>query len=293
MTGSEIIEKVRALNLPKGSYIVFGSCPMAAANIRESNDIDLLVSKEALEIIKKEGWKQKTKSKNDKPYVKGVYDAHTDWDLSAYKPTLKHLLSTANVIDGIPFASLKEVRKWKKTMSRPKDIRDIKLIDAYLANSLKDKTKGTITICSSLNFYRQAVDCQAALEKLGYKVVIPATAERMKRTGDYEVTHYKTWFSNSDDYHKKTALMKGHLAEVSKGDLILVLNYEKHGAPNYIGGNVLMEMALAFYLGKPIFILNEIPEESAFLEEIIGLNPVVLHGSLYKLPKEHEKLTQA
>jgi hypothetical protein len=33
-------------------------------------------------------------------------------------------------------------------------------------------------------------------------------------------------------------------------------------------------------LGKPIYILNDIPQESPFVEEIIGLNPVVLHGSL-------------
>lgn len=175
-------------------------------------------------------------------------------------------------------------------MGRPKDLVDIKLINAYLADGSKNIVKGTITICSSVNFYKQAVECQPILEKFGYKVIIPATAERMKLSGDYDVTHYKTWFSNSDDYHKKTALMKGHFDEVSRSDAILVLNYEKHGAHNYIGGNVLMEMALAFYLDKPIFILNEIPEKSAFLEEIIGLNPIVLHGSLDKLPKEYDLL---
>lgn len=70
---------------------------------------------------------------------------------------------------------------------------------------------------------------------------------------------------------------------MAEADAILVLNYEKHGVQNYIGGNVLMEMALAFYLKKPIYILNEIPEQSNFLEEIIGLNPIVLRGDLKKL----------
>jgi hypothetical protein len=68
--------------------------------------------------------------------------------------------------------------------------------------------------------------------------------------------------------------------EIAKADSVLVLNYQKHGVDNYIGGNVLIEMAIAFYLGKPIYILNDIPQESPFVEEIIGLNPVVLHGSL-------------
>jgi hypothetical protein len=147
-----------------------------------------------------------------------------------------------------------------------------------------------ITICSSVNFYRQAIDIQEELGKLGYEVIVPATAERMKESGDFEVSHYKTWFGDADDYHKKTALMRGHFAEVKKGDAILVLNYEKHGIDNYIGGNVLMEMAIAFYLNKPIFVINEVPGESPFLEEIIGLNPVVLHGMAENLSKEYQKL---
>lgn len=156
---------------------------------------------------------------------------------------------------------------------------------------MNTKPKPIITICSSANFYKQAVDIQTQLEKTGYKVIIPATAEKMKQSGDYDVSHYKTWFADANDYHKKAALMRGHFDEVEKGDAILVLNYEKHGVPNYIGGNVLMEMALAFYLHKPIFIINEIPEQSAFLEEIIGLQPTVLHGKAENLPAEYEKLT--
>lgn len=144
----------------------------------------------------------------------------------------------------------------------------------------------TITICSSANFYKQAVEIQAQLQTMGYSAIIPATAEKMKASGDFDVSHYKTWFGDANDYHKKTALMQGHFDEVTKGDAVLVLNYEKHGVQDYIGGNVLMEMALAFYLQKPIFILGRIPKESNFLEEIIGLNPVELKGDLAKLQKQ-------
>lgn len=138
----------------------------------------------------------------------------------------------------------------------------------------------TITICSSANFYKQAVDISEKLITLGFKVIIPATARKMKASGDYNVEHYKTWFENKADYHKKTALMRGHFDEVENGDIILVLNYDKHGIKNYIGGNVLMEMALAFHLGKPIYLINDVPKESAFVEEIIGLGAIPLHGNL-------------
>lgn len=79
--------------------------------------------------------------------------------------------------------------------------------------------------------------------------------------------------------------MREHFKEVQNGDIILVINNEKHGQANYIGGNVLMEMALAFHLGKPIYIFNDIPETSPFLEEIIALGAIPLQGDLSPLIK--------
>ena len=127
------------------------------------------------------------------------------------------------------------------------------------------------------------------LEQLGCDVIIPISAKRMKESGDFDVSHYKTWFADANDYHKKAQLMRTHFAEIEKGDAILVLNYEKHGVQNYIGGNVLMEMSLAFWLKKPIFILNEIPEASTFEEEIKGMEPIVLHGNAAALPELYKE----
>lgn len=79
----------------------------------------------------------------------------------------------------------------------------------------------------------------------------PHTAEVMKQTGNFNVDDYKTWFNDPGDNHKKTAVMRGHFEEVAAGDAILVLNYEKHGQANYIGGNVLMERRLLFSLVSP------------------------------------------
>lgn len=132
MIKEEIVSKVKSLNLPKGSYIVFGSCPMTVAGIREAGDIDLLVSKELFKELEVSGWKQIEKSPNDKPLIKNEFEAHPHWDFSSYKPTLKHLLETADIVDNIPFASLSEVLKWKTASGRPKDVVDIKLIEEYL-----------------------------------------------------------------------------------------------------------------------------------------------------------------
>ncbi len=150
--------------------------------------------------------------------------------------------------------------------------------------------KTVITICSSADFYRKAVEVQKLLTEIGFQVIIPATAEKMKKSGNFEVNNYKTWLDKPNDYHIKARLMRGHFKEVEIADAILVLNYEKHGVHNYIGGNVLMEMALAFYLGKPIFLMNEIPKESVFLEEIIGLGPITLNGRVESLPELYKNL---
>lgn len=101
---------------------------MAVAGLRESNDIDLLVSKEVFAKLKKAGWQELIKSSNDKPLVHDVFEAHDNWNFSSYSPTLKHLLASAVIVDGIPFASLKEVLEWKMASGRPKDLTDIDLI---------------------------------------------------------------------------------------------------------------------------------------------------------------------
>jgi len=143
--------------------------------------------------------------------------------------------------------------------------------------------KPIITLCSSVNFYKELVRIQADLEELGYTAIVPKTATVMKESGDFEVSHYKTWFGNADDYHKKTALMRGHFNEVTKANAILVLNNEKHGRSGYIGGNVLMEMALAFHLNIPIYVFNPVDPESPFTEEIIGMGSIVINGNLNRI----------
>lgn len=135
MTKQEIIAKVKGLKLPEDSYVVFGSCPMALAGIRESNDIDMLVTKEVFTSLGMAGWTLANKGKRDNPLVYDVFEAHKSWNFSSYSPTLKHLLASATVVDKVPFASLKEVRTWKAASGRPKDFADIKLIDKYLKKS--------------------------------------------------------------------------------------------------------------------------------------------------------------
>lgn len=145
------------------------------------------------------------------------------------------------------------------------------------------KKKKTIAICSSASFYKEVFDIQKELKNFGFKVIVPLTANTMKKTGDFKVETYKTWMERPEDYKRKAYLTKKHFKEIEKGDVVLILNYKKNGKDGYIGGAVLSEMAIAFYLKKPIYILNPIDEKSSFKEEILGMFPKIINGKLEKI----------
>lgn len=142
------------------------------------------------------------------------------------------------------------------------------------------KDKPVITICSSAQFFEEAIGIEKELKKLGFKVKLPKTAYIMKKTGNFNVSAYKTWFKNKKDYKKKTELIRDHFKKVIEADAILVLNKKKNNIPGYIGGNTLMEMAIAFHFQKPIFIYNDIDDGLNFMEEVYGLKPIFINGNL-------------
>lgn len=81
---------------------------------------------------------------------------------------------------------------------------------------------------------------------------------------------------------KKYAAMQQHFAKIALARVLLVTNYDKKGIAGYIGANTLMESGVASFLGKPIYLLNDIPVQDS-RDEIIGLKPIVLHNNLEKL----------
>lgn len=144
-------------------------------------------------------------------------------------------------------------------------------------------TKLNLAICASASFYTEVIEFSYKLEDLGINVILPMTAAKMKNE-HHENDEAKTdWATEDIGYHGKSVLIRGHFDEIAKSDAILVMNYEKHGKQNYIGPNVLMEMAVAFYLNKPIYVLNEQPEESPLIDEILGLEPIFLSGDILRL----------
>lgn len=146
--------------------------------------------------------------------------------------------------------------------------------------------KKIIALCASLSFYKNVIDIEKSLRKKGFKTHIPVTAKKMKKTKDFDETHYRLWLKDPSYYKRKTYLINNHNQKIVKSDAILVINLDKKGIKGYIGGNVLMEMALAFHLKKPIFVLNSISENHPFKEEIFALDSIFLDGNLNNLPQK-------
>ena len=87
----------------------------------------------------------------------------------------------------------------------------------------------------------------------------------------------------SADFKRAHDYIRQHYGHILQSDAVLIVNLEKNGAKNYIGGNCLMEMGMAYVNNKKIFLLNGIPAEAAYIDEIKAMDPICLNGDLSKI----------
>ncbi|SDM47270.1 hypothetical protein [Allokutzneria albata] len=127
----DIFQAVRTLSLPPGQYVVFGSGPLAAHGIRETADVDLFVTTELYQSLKRAGWAEKTQVGGSSCLSIGVYEAYDTWRSGEHFLVPEELIAAAEMINGVPFAPLEYVLSWKKALGRPKDLVDVKLIERH------------------------------------------------------------------------------------------------------------------------------------------------------------------
>ena len=144
-----------------------------------------------------------------------------------------------------------------------------------------------ITLCSSIAFQDEVLTVKEKLEKLGHEVEIWPLKLKDGKGQPISVTEYykiRKIAANNEDWvwDRKAEAVLEHFDKVAWADAILVTNYDKNDVKGYIGGNTLMEMGLAFFLKKKIYLLNQIPELS-YKEEILGVKPTILNGDLSKI----------
>ena len=138
-----------------------------------------------------------------------------------------------------------------------------------------------ITLCGSVKFARELVEIYHKLEKLGHK---PVMHEEMFGIADGSAKELIQEISqNHPEAKRKYGFIKWWHNSIKNSDAILVCNFNKSGIKNYIGGNTLMEIGFAHVNDKKVFLLNPIPEEVSYKDEIKAMVDVILDGNLAKI----------
>jgi hypothetical protein len=152
-----------------------------------------------------------------------------------------------------------------------------------------------ITICGSIAFYTEMEAAAAALREQGHEVLIPLLRNEIPEMGGDRKIYFGKYIEDNGGvdafpaghalWDLKASAIRDHFEKIEWCDAILVTNYEKRGVPGYVGGNTLIEIGLAFYLNKKIYILSDISSSLSYKQEILGMKPVMLDGDLARIPE--------
>jgi len=129
----------------------------------------------------------------------------------------------------------------------------------------------------SMQFTEKMLEIRDQLNKMGHDAFVTDLHAALVGKSDNEKEKIKLdQKNNSDAIRVFWRAMQG-------ADAVLVLNYDKKGIKNYIGGNTLMEIGFAHVLNQKIFLLNPIPEIDFYKTEIEAVSPVIINGDLSKI----------
>lgn len=138
-----------------------------------------------------------------------------------------------------------------------------------------------ITICGSVKFRKEMVDVKNELNRMGHDGIIHQVMEDLALGKNPELM--KKIEENHAQAKKEGGFIKWYHDSIKNSDAVLVLNYDKNGIKNYIGGNTLMEIGFAHVNNKKVFLINPIPEEVPYADEIKAMTDTILNGDLSKI----------
>ena len=152
-----------------------------------------------------------------------------------------------------------------------------------------------ITLCGSIGFYKEMEALKKELETKGHEAKIPELAlEVPQEFGDGKKIYFGQYIEQNGGIdafpaeHKIWDLKEGaindHYEKIDWCDAVLVTNHEKRGIQGYVGGNTLIEIGVAFYLKKKIYVLNPVSSELSYKQEVMGMKPTILNGKLELIP---------
>jgi len=131
-----IFEEIKKLDFSNDKYVVVGGAAMVARNIKETGDIDIVVTPDLFEYCKQNGWKEHLKPNGEPGLKQGIMEVYLDVNCGNFNPSFEELRNRVEIIEDIPFCSLEDVMKFKIEYNREKDIKDIELIKDYIKSQL-------------------------------------------------------------------------------------------------------------------------------------------------------------
>lgn len=134
-----------------------------------------------------------------------------------------------------------------------------------------------IGVAGSMQHIEKILDIAEKLRTQGHEVFTPQNPNRYIGKTDEEKEVVKL-----DEKYNHDAIRE-FWKPMQGADALVVANYDKNGAKNYIGGNAFLEMGFAHVLGLKIYLMNPIPENPYYGTEIIAMRPVILNGDLSKV----------
>ncbi len=134
-----------------------------------------------------------------------------------------------------------------------------------------------IGIIGSMQYTEKMLEVRNQLIKRGHDAFMTGLHMAFIGKSDEEKEKIKIHQKNNMDAIREFwRMMQG-------ADAVLVLNLDKHGIKNYIGGNTLMEIGFAHVLNQKIFLFNPIPKIPYYKSEIEAVRPVIINGDLSKI----------
>ena len=134
-----------------------------------------------------------------------------------------------------------------------------------------------IGIIGSMHFSEKMLEVAEELKKLGHEPILSNFVHTFHGKNDEETEKLKIYQKNHQDAIREFWYL------MQDADAVLVLNVDKNGMKNYIGGNALMEIGFAHILDKKIFLYNPIPEIPYYKSEIEAVKPGIINGDLTKI----------
>ena len=144
--------------------------------------------------------------------------------------------------------------------------------------------KPRINVLGSSHFMHEMVAAKQKLCEMGYEGTIHPHYEAHVR-GDLPEIRERWANGEKAALKREYNYLKHHYADILASEAILFINSTKNGVENYIGGNVLIEMGQAYVHDKKMFLMYDLPKESAYFDEIASMDPICLKGRIEDIKK--------